>query len=323
MLHPLNRRSFIQTTALGAVGAACGGQVEKHTEKPDSTGVDLAQEDRPKMSIVSWANPQEDPEAIQQEAQRLTEEAIKALGGMSRFVSKGDIVWVKPNMGWDRRPEQAANTNPDVVATLVRLCYEAGAKTVRVSDHTCADERRTFLRSGIQEAAEAEGAEVFFLDRRKFKEMDLAGEHLKSWPLYVDYVECDKRINVPIAKHHYLANLTLSIKNLMGVMDNPRNQLHQNLGLAMGDVAAFLPSDLVVLDAVRILKANGPTGGNINDVERRDTVAAGVDTVAIDAFGATLFDLKPEDLDVVRAAVERNIGTKDFESLSPVRLSIS
>ena len=307
MLHRLTRRTFLETAALGAAAAG----LAPHT---------FAQAEAAKMAIVSWKEPKEDPEAIKHEAIRLTEEAIKALGGMSRFVSKGDVVWVKPNIAWDRRPEQAANTNPDVVATLVRLCYEAGAKKVRVSDFPCQDERRTFVRSGIQKAAKEAGAEVFFLDKRKFKKMDLGGKTLESWPIYVDYVECDKRINVPIAKTHSMSVLTLAIKNLMGVIDNPRNRLHQNLGPAMADIAKFLPSDLVVLDAIRILIKNGPTGGNLRDVERKDIVAAGIDTVAIDAFGTTLFGMKPDKVNTTREAARLGLGTMDFESLKPVRL---
>lgn len=310
MSYRLTRRAFLETTALGAAAAG----LTPHT---------FAQATPPKMAIVSWKDPKEDPEAIKHEAIRLTEEAIKALGGMSRFVSKGDVVWVKPNIAWDRRPEQAANTNPDVVATLVRLCYEAGAKKVRVSDFATQDERRTFLRSGIKKAAEEEGAEVFFLDKRKFREMDLGGKTLKSWPIYVDYVECGKRINVPIAKTHSAAALTLAIKNLMGVIGNPRNRLHQNLGPALADIAKFLPSDLVVLDAIRILKANGPTGGSLRDVERKDIVAAGIDTVSIDAFGATLFGMKPDEVGTTREAAKLGLGTIDFESLNPVRLNVS
>jgi uncharacterized protein (DUF362 family) len=305
MLSRLTRRVFLETTALGAAAAGLAPST-------------FAQQEPPKMAIVSWKDPKEEPEAI-----RLTEEAIKALGGMSRFVSKGDVVWIKPNIGWDRQPQQAANTNPDVVATLVRLCYEAGAKKVRISDLPCNDERRTFVRSGIKQAAEQAGAEVFFLDKRKFKEMELGGKQLKSWPIYVDYVECDKKINVPIAKHHNLARLTLSIKNLMGIMGNPRDRVHQSLGPALADVVKSLPSDLVVLDAIRILKTNGPQGGNVNDVERRDIIAAGIDTVAIDAFGATLFGMKPGDVDTTREAAKLGLGTMDFESLKPVRLSIS
>ena len=152
--------------------------------------------------------------------------------------------------------------------------------------------------------------------------MDLGGENLRRWPIYVDYVECDKRINVPIAKHHSLSDLTLTIKNLMGVIGGERNRIHQNLGPAMADVAKFVPSDLVVLDAVRVLVANGPTGGSLADVERRDTIVAGTDTVAVEAFGASLFGLTPDRITTTRAGAALGLGTIDYESLAPVRIDV-
>ena len=147
MHRRMTRRTFIETAAAGT--AAMG-----------LSPFPLTRQSPAEMAIASWTTPGDEAEAIAHEAKRLTEEAINALGGMSRFVSERDVVWVKPNIGWDRRPEQAANTNPDVVATVVRLCYEAGARTVKVSDNPCNDERRTFVRSGIKAAAEAEGADV-------------------------------------------------------------------------------------------------------------------------------------------------------------------
>ena len=310
MHRRMTRRMFLEAAAAG--GAAVGLAPFPLTR--------LSPAD---MAIAAWATPEDGAEAIAHEARRLTEAAINALGGMSRFVSERDVVWVKPNIGWDRRPEQAANTNPDVVATVVRLCYEAGARTVKVSDSPCNDERRTFVRSGIKAAAEAEGADVFFLDRRKFRRMDIGGENLRSWPIYVDYVECDKRINLPIVKHHSLTQMTLSIKNLMGVVGGNRSQLHQNLGPAMADVARFVPSDLVVMDAVRVLTGNGPQGGSLRDVERKDIVAAGIDTVAMDAYGTTLFGYEPDQLTPTKAGVAVGLGTADFESLNLRRLDIS
>ncbi len=310
MSDHLTRRSFIEAAALGAVAA---------TVTPQSFAADDA-----KMAIAEYKNPQEDADAIKEEAIKLTEAAAKAVGGMGRFVSKGDVVLVKPNIGWDRKPEHAADTNPDVVATIVKLCYEAGADKVRVGDYTCHDARRAYVRSGIQEAAEKAGAEVFFFDDRKFKEMDLGGENLKKWPIYTEYVECDRRINVPIAKHHRLAEMTVAIKNLMGITGDPRNRLHQNLGPAMADVTKFLhqPGDLIIVDTVRVLLRNGPVGGNLKDVERRDTVAAGIDPVAMDAFASTLFGHPKDYLGTTKSAVKLGIGTADFETLNPVRLKV-
>ena len=133
---------------------------------------------------------------------RITEAALQALGGMGRFVSRGDVVLVKPNIGWDRTPKQAANTNPEVVATLVRLCLEAGAKEVKVFDYPCEDPRRCYVNSGIMEAAKGAGAKVSYVDERRFRKIEIKGEKLKTWEVYQEAVEVDKIINCPILKHH-------------------------------------------------------------------------------------------------------------------------
>jgi hypothetical protein len=162
----------------------------------------------------------------------ITGAAIQALGSMGRFVSRGDVVLVKPNIGWDRTPEQAANTNPEVVATLVRLCLGAGAKEVKVFDHPCEDPRRCYVRSGIMEAAKAAGAKVSYVDERRFRKLDIKGEVLPSWEVYQEAVEVDKVINCPILKHHSLARLTMGMKNLMGLVGGDRSRLHWHLNQA-------------------------------------------------------------------------------------------
>jgi uncharacterized protein (DUF362 family) len=252
---------------------------------------------------------------------KITRAAIDALGGMKRFVSRGDVVVVKPNIGWDRTPEYAANTNPEVVAAVVRLCLEAGAKTVKVFDHPVSDPRRTYKQSGISDAASAAGAAVSFIDDRKFKDMRINGHSLKSWPLYTEVFEADKVINVPIAKTHGLSKLTLGMKNWMGVMGGSRGRIHQRVNESIADLAMFIKPVLTILDAVRILTANGPTGGDLDDVKRLDTVVVGTDQVAVDSFGATLFGMKGSDLNTVKLAAKAGLGVMDLSKLQIKRIS--
>jgi uncharacterized protein (DUF362 family) len=298
-MFQFDRRHFFRT--LGAAGA----------------GLPALAAGNPSLSIAHYKTCPTEPDGIAEEAKRLTRKSIEGLGGMSRFVSKGDVVWVKPNIGWDRSPEQAATTNPDVVATLVSMCFECGAKRVVVSDNSCNSAQRTFPRSGIQPAAEKAGAQVFFLDPRKFRKMAINGKVLHEWEIYQDVVEADKFINVAIVKHHSLSKLTLGMKNLMGVTGGARNRFHQEIDKTLADIAVFLKPKLVVLDAVRVLTANGPVGGNLADVKRKDTVIAGVDQVAVDAYGATLMGHKPEEISYIVEAAARGLGTMNFNSLSP------
>jgi uncharacterized protein (DUF362 family) len=253
---------------------------------------------------------------------KITRSAIDAMGGMKKFISRGDIVVIKPNIAFDRLPEHAANTNPEVVSAVVQLCYEAGAKKVKVFDRTVNDPRRCYIQSGIADAAKASGAEVSYVDERRFKDVSINGRVLKSWPLYTEIFEADKVINIPIAKHHSLARLTMAMKNWMGVMGGARNKIHQRLDESIVDIAMTIKPTLTILDAVRILTANGPQGGSLADVKKLDTIIVGVDEVAVDSFGATLFGMKGSDLGYVRIADAVGLGTMDITKLRIRRITI-
>jgi uncharacterized protein (DUF362 family) len=276
----------------------------------------------PSLAVAHYQSPAGTPEATAEEARRLTRAAIGALGGMGRFVARGSAVWVKPNIGWDRTPEQAATSNPEVVATIVELCYQAGAAKVTVGDSPCVSPLKSYARSGIQAAALKAGARCYYLDDRKFRRMALGGRILKEWEIYTEAVEAGHLINVFIPKQHSLTKASLGMKNLMGLAGGARNRLHQEIAGSLADLAAFLHPQLVVMDGVRVLAANGPTGGNLADVRRKDTVAAGVDQVAMDAYGASLLGLRPAEIGCITEAQARGLGTMDFQSLAPVMLEV-
>jgi uncharacterized protein (DUF362 family) len=247
-------------------------------------------------------------------ATMLTEQALEALGGMKRFVGKGDVVWVKPNIGWDRSPEQAANTNPDVTAALVRMCLDAGARQVKVGDYTCSDPHRSYANSGIEAAAKEAGAEVIHIDPNRFRDAKIGGERLKTTPVYPEIVDCDLVISVPIVKHHGSTKVSLCMKNYMGVVGN-RRIFHQDLPSCIRDITAYMKPRLSVLDGIRMLTAHGPTGGDLADVERGDTVAAGVDIVALDALGAEMLGMDPQRIGTITAGAEAGLGVADYKTL--------
>jgi uncharacterized protein (DUF362 family) len=253
---------------------------------------------------------------------RLVEGALKALGGMERFVSRGSVVVVKPNIGWDRLPEQAANTNPEVVAATVRACLQAGASRVRVFDRTCNDPRRTYTHSGIAEAARKAGAEVLHIDERLFRTVPINGRHLKEWPLYKLALECDVLINVPIAKHHSLAGRTLSLKNWMGVIGGDRGFYHHDLDESLLDLATVLKPRLSIVDAYRILLNGGPQGGNLDQVKTTRTIIAGVDQIAVDAWACTLFPGRPVRPKYLDLAPQRGLGQPDYMRLRHAELTL-
>jgi len=277
----------------------------------------------PEMTIARWSGPTEaEAAAIDKIAAKLVEKAIDGLGGMGRFVKRGDVVWVKPNIGWDRTPEQAANTNPEIVAALVRMCFAAGAKKVRVGDNSCDLPAKCYPASRIPEAAKREGAEVLLLDRNRTREVVIGGERVKRLPLFPEFLEADLLINVPIVKDHVLSRATLCMKNYMGVMEK-RNTFHQAIPDCLVDLTRFMKPRLCVLDGVRVLKAHGPKGGNLADVVIKNTVAAGIDIVALDALGAELLGRKPADIGSIIAGQKAGLGKIDYRSLALKELAVS
>lgn len=291
----MKRRDFLRLSYLIGLGAAL-------KVRP---GFAIPVEGIPDIAVAQG----ESPSAI-------TRAAIGALGGIKRFISKGDVVVVKPNMAFDRLPEHAANTNPEVAATVVKLCFEAGAKKVSVFDRTVNEPRRVYVQSGIAEASAKAGADVSFIDDRKFREVSINGIALTKWYFYRDVLEADKLINIPIAKHHSLTRLTMAMKNWMGVIGGRRDLLHQRIHESIVDLSLVIKPTLTILDAVRILVRGGPQGGDLKNVEQRNTIIAGVDQVAVDAYGATLFGLKGKDIKHLAIASDKGLGRIDIENLS-------
>ena len=249
----------------------------------------------------------------------LVAQVLEPLGTISKFVTTGDRVVIKPNMAWDRNPAQAANTHPQVVKALVELSLDAGAGKVMVFDRTCNEERRCYVNSGIQDAmatVKDSRLKYYHPDSRKFVPVDIKrGKAVRRLEIYKDALEADTYINVPVAKHHSLSRLTLGLKNSMGVLGGNRGQMHQNIGQKLADLATVVKPKLTVIDATRVLLRNGPQGGDIDDVKILDTVIASADPVACDAYATTLFDLQPEEISSTVAAYKLGLGEMDLTKM--------
>jgi uncharacterized protein (DUF362 family) len=302
-----SRRKFLRMAG-GAAGILAGGAAGRlrggGLNVPEASA---AQETGVKVSAAHGSDPGGN-----------VRRAVAALGGMRSFVSRGDVVVLKPNIGWDRTPEQAANTNPDVVVALAEMCLAAGAKEVRVFDRPCNEPRRCYANSGIQAALEAFGkrhgasgsVRIYHVEDRKFRRTSIPGAlAMKEWDLYRDALEADRIVNIPVAKHHSLSTVTLGLKNMMGVMGGNRGQIHFNLSECLVDLNRRLPSSLTVIDATRVLVRNGPTGGNLADVRAPGIIFASTDVVAADAVAAEkVFGLKARDVAHIQKAVDGGLG---------------
>lgn len=256
---------------------------------------------------------------------KLVAAAIERLGGMKAYVKPGQKVVVKPNIGWDRSVEQGANTHPAVVAALVALALEAGAKEVQVFDRCCNDKVKSYRNSGVQAAIDDlkdDRARCLHIDERRWLPVDLAqGKLVQRWDFYRDAVEADVYINVPVAKHHGSTGLTLGLKNVMGIIGGNRGQIHkQDIHQKIADLNLVRKPTLTVIDASRILTAHGPQGGSLSDVTWLDRIIVSADPVAADAYATTLFGKKPGDIAYIGAAAAHNLGVADLDRIDVIKL---
>lgn len=302
-MKKLDRREFLSAVAgLGATFAIGGCGKNGSAEAPTPTTPRAARFDEKTLAVASGKDPA-----------KLTRAAVDALGGMEKLVKKGDFVVVKPNIAWNQSPEVAATTNPLVVAEVVKMCKEAGAGRVLVIDHIIDKPAEMVLGlSGIAEACQKAGAEVSAAQNESdYRTVEIPkGKAMKSDTCIKDVLKADVFINVPIAKVHGMTKLTLGMKNLMGC-NWDRQAWHQNaLDQCIADYATAIRPDLTILDANRILLTGGPKGpGKTKDVGQ---VIAGVDPVAIDAYGTTLFGMKPADVSHIQLAHDMGVGEMDL-----------
>jgi uncharacterized protein (DUF362 family) len=301
------KRAALSTASLALLGTGCSTQGQKTTGSVTQRQAPAPTGNQAYLAVARGG----DPAAI-------VKAALASLGGIERFVKPGQDVIIKPNICVDYySPEYAVTTNPAVVATLVALCLGAGAKRVRVMDSPFAgiSPGSAYAASGIEEAVKAAGGMMEVMSPIKFIKTDIPqGKSITAWKIYQDVLETDVLINVPIAKSHSLARLTLGSKNLLGVVSDP-NQIHSALGQRVADLVSVICPSLTVVDAFRILVDHGPTGGSLNDVRQTNTVIASHDIIAADAYSATLFDLTGADIPATKIGAAMGLGTLDLSSV--------
>ena len=343
----LSRRDFLRLAALGLGAVAVGGILEACKsqtlpgvtptgEVPATSATPAEAETLPASTPLPSPTPLASPTPAASvgfpdlvvarggEPEALVRRAVAALGGMARFVPQGASVIVKPNICVAYRTyEYAATTNPWVVGALVKMAFEAGASSVKVMDYPYGGAAaEAYAKSGIQEQVQAAGGQMVVMSSRKYVSTRIAAaKWLKRADVYDEILNADVLINAPIAKHHGSTRITAGMKNLMGIVRD-RSAMHGNLGQAIADVNTLIRPDLTVVDCVRILTSHGPSGGRLAYVKKLDTVVASTDIVAADAYTATLFGLKPNDLAYVKIGAAMGLGRSDLSKLKIEELSV-
>ncbi len=263
------------------------------------------------------------------EPDAMFKKAIDEMGGIGRFVKKGQKVVVKPNIGWDKTPELAANTNPLLVKEIVRQCIAAGAKEVAVFDNTCDEWKKCYASSGIEAAAKSAGAKVLPADDKSYYSDVLLpqGKKLKNMKVHKAILDCDVWINVPILKQHGGANMSISMKNLMGIIWDRRIFHVSNLQQCIADVCTLDKKPILnVVDAYRVLKVNGPRGRSIEDAVISKALFISQDMVAVDTAAVKFFnqirEMSLDDVKYLSHGQELKIGTMDIDKLNVKRIKM-
>jgi len=305
----MKRREFIKNS-LGA-GVAAGAALTLGSISSMKAGNPLAPDLPFDMVAVKGGGPD-----------KMFDMAIESLGGMESFVSKGQSVVVKPNVGWDVGPDRAGNTNPKLVKRIIEHCYNAGAKDVYVFDNTCDKWDECYSNSGIKTAVKDAGGKMVPGNQESYyHEVEIEeGESLKTTKVHELILESDVFINVPVLKHHSSTSLTIAMKNLMGVVWDRywwhKNNLHQ----CIADYTTFRKPDLNIVDAYRVMMKNGPRGVSKADVSLMKQQLISTDIVAIDAAAAKIYGSAPGDIEYITIADKMGIGTADLSGLNINRI---
>ena len=312
----MKRRDFLRrvgATGLAVAGAAAGGAWlhdprrgdEYFRRAPESAFRVLPSYriDRGESAVTMAIARGADPAA-------LVRAAFAEMGGMGQFVTRGDVVVLKPNVAFDRPPALAATTSPEVLVAVARLCREAGAERLVVADNPINQPEGCFFKSGIQAAAAAVGAELALPRPSAFEPLRIDGEVLGTWPMFWEpFARATKVIGIAPCKDHNLCGASMTMKNWYGLLGGRRNQFHQRIHGIVSDFPHMVQPTAVVLDATRVLMRNGPTGGSLSDVARGDTVVVGTDMVAVDTFGYGLLGRDPAGLEYLHRAEARGLGS--------------
>ncbi|MBW8001624.1 MAG: DUF362 domain-containing protein [Planctomycetes bacterium] len=322
MENNINRRQFIATATKAGISIAAASAAAYLLY--DKKGPPAKPKAHDLVTFPDYSVPKITGQTISivkgDDRTKSVDKAIDLLGGIERFVKPGDNVIIKPNAAFATSPALAATTNPQLIARVVRLCYDRGqAAKVYVTDNPINDPASCFTLSGIAKAATAAGAKLILPKENLFRNTTLAGAKLiKNWPvLYKPFEKADKLIAIAPVKDHHRSGASMTMKNFYGLLGGRRNIFHQDIHTIIAELSMMIKPTLVILDGTVSMISNGPTGGSFDDLKNTNTLIASCDMVAADSFGAQLLDLKVSDLPYLEKAQNAGVGTTDYNSLKP------
>ena len=296
-LRDLRRRTFLkQASAAALVGAGAGWASLAPADWPLSLADPDGERGKPVtptvrlpeggFAVAALATAAELGIARGQRVGAMVQAAVDAIGGIGRFIQPGDVVVIKPNVAFERAAPLGATTHPDLLAALIHLVRDAGAKEIRVADNPIESPESCFARSGLQRAAVEAGARVFLPTADSFTDIEVPGATwIQRWPFFwAPFRGADKVIGIAPVKDHNLCRASMTTKNWYGLLGGRRNQFHQDIHGIIADLALMMRPTFVILDGSRVLFRNGPTGGSLTDVKEGHALVAATDGLAADAW---------------------------------------
>jgi uncharacterized protein (DUF362 family) len=318
----ISRREFLARTAgiAAAAGTIGAGAYWLHSHSPmGEQGAEVGRAAR-SFAVSQAAGA---PAAVLVEggdAVKRIEAALQKLGGLGHFIRPGDRVMIKPNMAWDRAPQYGANTQPEVLEKVIRMCREAKAGSIVVAENPVNDAELCSKSSGLGEVCRKLNVELETPGEDGFVDARLDGKALERWPVMKRLYKVDKVIDLPIPKHHRLSRVTCALKNWIGIAGGRRMKLHQNIHDTIADLAAAFPPTLAIADGSLVLMKHGPTGGRLSDVKKSDFLVAGVGPATVDAVVLPYLDARLSEARHISEAVARGLGTTDPGRVARMKL---
>lgn len=319
IIDHMKRREFVYKVALGAAASALPTGKTLFADTKEKAGL-------PDMVAIHGGT-----------AADMFEKGIAEMGGMSRFVKKGQTVVIKPNIGWDRPPEYGANTDPGLVAKIVKHCFDAGAKEVFCFDHTCGNDwDNRYKVSGIAAAVESNGGKMVPGNTENMYEPQIVpkGVSLKDCKVHKLAINPDVFINIPVLKHHGGAKITCALKNYMGCIWDRQWWHRNNMPQCIADYASYQKTTLTIVDAYRVMLEHGPRGKSpeFSPIAKYQLIST--DIVAADVAATQIFasvakatgmgvPYKLDDIKYIEAAEKLGVGTTDLSKLNVKRISMA
>lgn len=324
----LSRREFVSRTIKAGVSVAVAAGISgwlynaKSPENPEKlrkeielSDFSVRRLDGKTMSIVKGSD-----------RVNTIDKAIDLIGGIERFIKPGDVVLIKPNVAFASPSRLCATTNPELLSEVISLCYKRGdAKKVIVADNPINDPQSCFRLTGIAKAAKSAGAQILLPKDYYFENTTLKnGRLIRNWPVFFEpFRNVNKVIGVAPLKNHHRSGASMTMKNWYGLLGGRRNIFHQDINTIIAELAMLVKPTLVILDGTEVMMTNGPTGGSLADLRRKNIMIAGCDQVAVDSMGASLLDMKVSELPYLTKAQAAGAGTVDYESLKPLTAEIT